>query len=252
MSLLANAAALRLGASAVSKVYAGITKVWPAAAPKVATLVQTSGAKSGNGGTETHTWAAAPTVGNTIIVIAVGWRGGTAPASISCADSAGNAYTVRADGGLSNTRGTILDAPVTTSPASSTVTYAGGSSDHSAEFMEWAGLGEADASSAITSTIAATGAGTFATGPTSSLAQSGELVIFGLGINTGTPISAITPPAGATLVAKEDNSSVYIGLGCAYRVVSSTAPVSGTWSYNAGQSGSDRPLIGLIATYKIT
>ena len=213
-----------------------------------ATLVQTSGTRSGNGSTEAWTWASAPTVGNQIIVRSVGWRSGTAPASITYSDTAGNTPATDGDTANTNTRSVISRAPVTGVPTSSTITFAGGASDHSCVFEEWSGLTASPFDASASAQFAATTSNN-AVGPTGTLAQADELCLSLFGGSTGSNSSGITQPAGWTLNAVEQQSGSFIGMGAASLVVSATTAISATWATAPAITSGARAL--LIATYKI-
>lgn len=223
-----------------------------------ATLVQSSGARSGNGTSQSWTWATAPTVGNVIIVKAVGWASPTGPTA-SCADAASNSYTQRTNelstgSGATTTRAAIFDCVIASSPSSTTVTWSV-SSDHSVVFEEWAGLDTASlsdqvATPALSGLISGSGSRTLTVGPTGTLAQANELVQTLLGAATGLAASNIATPSGYTGGVFEQNSPSFIGMGSAYKTVAATTAVDATWPFDvAGVAG--QTAVALLATYRI-
>lgn len=223
-----------------------------------ATLVQSSGARSGNGTSQSWTWATAPTVGNVIIVKAVGWASPTGPTA-SCADAASNSYTQRTNelstgSGATTTRAAIFDCVIASSPSSTTVTWSV-SSDHSVVFEEWSGLDTASlsdqvATPALSGLISGSGSRTLTVGPTGTLAQANELVQTLLGAATGLAASNIATPSGYTGGVFEQNSPSFIGMGSAYKTVAATTAVDATWPFDvAGVAG--QTAVALLATYRI-
>lgn len=223
-----------------------------------ATLVQSSGARSGNGTSQSWTWATAPTVGNVIIVKAVGWASPTGPTA-SCADAASNSYTQRTNelstgSGATTTRAAIFDCVIASSPSSTTVTWSV-SSDHSVVFEEWSGLDTASlsdqvATPALSGLISGSGSRTLTVGPTGTLAQANELVQTLLGAATGLAASNIATPSGYTGGVFEQNSPSFIGMGSAYTTVAATTAVDATWPFDvAGDAG--QTAVALLATYRI-
>lgn len=223
-----------------------------------ATLVQSSGARSGNGTTQSWTWAAAPTVGNVIIVKAVGWASPTGPTA-SCADAASNSYTQRTNelstgSGATTTRAAIFDCVIASSPSSTTVTWSV-SSDHSVVFEEWSGLDTASlsdqvATPALSGLISGSGSRTLTVGPTGTLAQANELVQTLLGAATGLAASNIATPSGYTGGVFEQNSPSFIGMGSAYKTVAATTAVDATWPFDVA-GGAGQTAVALLATYRI-
>lgn len=223
-----------------------------------ATLVQSSGARSGNGTTEQWTWAVAPTVGNVIIVKSVGWANPTGPTT-SCADTATNSYTQRTNAlstgsSATTTRGAIFDCVVAASPTSTTITW-NIATDHSVVFEEWSGLDTSSlsdqvATPALSGLISGSGGKSLTVGPTGTLAQADELVQTLLGAATGTASSNIATPSGYTGGVFEQNSPSFIGMGSAYKTVAATDAVDATWTFDtAGTSG--QTAVALLATYRI-
>lgn len=223
-----------------------------------ATLVQSSGARSGNGTSQSWTWATAPTVGNVIIVKAVGWASPTGPTA-SCADAASNSYTQRTNAlstgsGATTTRGAIFDCVIASSPSSTTITWSI-SADHSVVFEEWSGLDTASlsdqvATPALSGLISGSGAQTLTVGPTATLAQADELVQTLLGAATGLAASNIATPSGYTGGVFEQNSPSFIGMGSAYKTVAATTAVDATWPFDVA-GGAGQTAVALLATYRI-
>ncbi len=223
-----------------------------------AVLVQSSGARSGNGTTEQWTWAVAPTVGNVIIVKAVGWASPTGPTT-SCTDTATNSYTQRTNAlstgsGATTTRAAIFDCVIASSPTSTTITWST-SADHSVVFEEWSGLDTASlsdqvATPALSGLISGSGGQSLTVGPTGTLAQADELVQTLLGAATGTASSNITTPSGYMGGVFEQNSPSFVGMGSAYKTVAATTAVDATWTFStAGTTG--QSAVALLATYRV-
>jgi hypothetical protein len=145
-------------------------------------------------------FAAKPTVGNTIIVVAWTWSGNTAAAIPAIADSAGNSYTTNAQSVTGPNGGwggvAIYSAPIKVTGANFkiTLTLPDSYSQIDAIAMEYSGVGAVDQVSTLNGTAAK------ATVSTSSpLTYPNELVITGFSLLApASNYSSITPDAGYT------------------------------------------------------
>jgi hypothetical protein len=196
------------------------------------TLVQNSGTVHGAAATSVqYTWPTPPIIGNKVIVTFVGYNSSGGPVQ-TVTDDAGNTYTARSavnnPGG--QTRSTIFEATISAIPTKTTVAMTS-AVDYAGTFSEWANVGAFD-----TQATGNSNGSPASLGPTATLAQADELVITVFGAATSSASSGIAVPSGFTSLGLEQNSSAYIGMGSAYRIVNSTAPITAAWTFTAGSA----------------
>ena len=196
-------------------------------------LVQSTGLfQNGNGTTVTGTFAAAPKVGNTVIVAVWTWSGSGA-AAITVSDSKANTYTYNAQAASSNTgkgwgNAAVVSAPVTTTGSGFAVKVSTpfSSSQLGAVALEYSGI------SAVDKTNTAIGTSGTATISTAATGFANELVIASLEIVSpwNTDFISLTPTTGYTVRAVElDNLNYTSGLE-SDQIVSPTGVQSITWT----------------------
>lgn len=223
----------------------------------MATQQHNSVPQSGNAAAPTYALTGV-SVGDWIVVGAVNFTAGGA-ASVTVGDNAGNNYL--GGPGTGGSVAQVVQGQVRTSQWMAEVTSApsgnltvqltfGAASDYSFNVQRWSGI-LSGASIDKAATITATGTQTSLTvGPTATLAQADEVVFTTFGAATGSSASGITAPSGYTGDAFEQNSSAFIGMGTAHKVVASTSAVSAAWTFGATAGTSD--LCAVIGTLKIT
>ncbi len=196
-------------------------------------LVQSTGLfENGNGNTVTGTFAAAPKVGNTIIVATWTWSGNGAP-TITVSDSKLNTYTYNSQAASSNTgkgwgNAAIVSAPVTTTGTGFAVrvTIPFNSSQIGAVALEYSGI------AAVDKVNTAIGTSATATITTSATGFANELVIGSMEIVSpwNTNFVSLTPSTGYTVRALELNNLNFTSGLESDQIVGTAGVQSLTWT----------------------
>ena len=198
-------------------------------------LVQSSGVFQTGSGTSiaSQSFAANPKIGNTIVVLAWSWNGGSTP-TITASDNAGNVYTsISQATATGNSRGwenaAVFSAPITVTGSGFKVTVkaAPTQSQIDAVAIEYSGLGAVDQKNTAT--------GTSSTATVSTNAATGvnnELVVSSMGVlypwlqNFG----SINPSAGYTSRAMQTDNLNFTGGGGADRLSNTAGIQTITWT----------------------
>ena len=248
--------------SGVATLLRGLSHRWPRGLPVLLlamaaplahaqiAFVQSSGVFQIASGTSvvSPALAANPKIGNTIVVVAWTWNASTAP-TISASDSAGNSYTVNAQGAISGSgqgwqNSAIVSAPVTATGAGFKVTVkaAPAASQISAVVLEYSGVGAVDQKNAATGVSATASVSTLA-----ATAVGKELVVASLGVLwPAVAFGAINPNAGYTTRGVQLNNNGLTAGGGADLIANTAGTQSVTWTADSAFSG----WVAAIATFR--
>lgn len=190
----------------------------------------------------TATFPGSTTVGNLIVVFVQSYNG--TPGTGSVTDNKSNTYTRNYSTASGLLTISVYSAPITTGGASHVITLGSGVDIANLDVVEVSG---AAASSYFDKSVsnAATSTGPYTSGSTGTLSQADEIVIVGVGVDTG-EFQQITEDASYTLIGEFLNGTAGFVSNAAYKIVSATTAINHSWTSTYGSN----PWFAGAVTYK--